>query len=179
MRIYTRTGDKGQTSLFNGIRVDKDDDRIQLLGTIDELNAFIGLLLTYTQDTFDQKELISRVQSTLFEIGAEIANPKVTEAEYKDFAALVPVLEEAMDTMDKVLPPLKNFILPGGSRAAAHAHVCRTITRRCERGVVTFAKDNVANPTVKQLLNRLSDYFFVLSRYINHLDKIDDVVWKG
>jgi cob(I)alamin adenosyltransferase len=178
MKIYTRTGDKGETSLFNGSRVPKDDLRIELLGNIDELSAFIGLLMAAIDTADIHDELLSLMQSELLTIGAEIANPKNTPDDYKDYSRLVETLEKSMDQMDESLPPLKNFILPGGTIAASHAHVCRTVTRRCERLCVTLSKEISLNPTINAFLNRLSDYFFVLARYLNKQSGVEDVIWK-
>lgn len=178
MKIYTRTGDKGQTSLFNGTRVAKDHARIEVLGALDELNANIGMLLVYLKEDETNRTLLEAIQSAIFSIGAELANPQITKDDFKDFSGYVVSFESSMDMMDSHLPPLKNFILPGGVQAAAQAHICRTTTRRCERMLISYQKDITINETSLQFINRLSDYFFVLARYINKNAGVNDVIWK-
>ncbi len=177
MKIYTRTGDKGQTSLFNGKRVGKSDDRISLLGTLDELNSFVGVLMSSIAPDHSQKKLLEDVQSHIFTIGSEVANPELDQEKLKDYEVYVVALEESMDLMDKSLDPLQNFILPGGTVSASNAHVCRTIARRCERAF--FSVEANLNPSAGRFLNRLSDYFFVLARYLNKENKVEDVKWLG
>jgi len=181
MKIYTKTGDKGETGLFGGERVPKNSPRIEAYGTIDELNAFIGLAVTEVKDE-SVKELLVKIQSQLFTVGSDLATPDTeknkklnierTPAEYYKEA------EEAIDKYNEKLEELKSFILPGGGKAAAMLHVCRTIARRAERVVVAL-KDTVnISDNILIFLNRLSDLFFVLSRYENAVSGIPDVEWK-
>ncbi|MCB9835017.1 cob(I)yrinic acid a,c-diamide adenosyltransferase [Candidatus Nomurabacteria bacterium] len=188
MPIYTKKGDQGKTSLFDGTRVDKTNARINCLGTIDELNSTIGLLATLI--TYDQElkindivvantTLLKDIQSKLFSIGASIANPaiEVFESDYLDFTSKV---EDLIDQMTTILPKLKNFILPGGNMTAAQAQVTRSVTRRAERTYFGLEEypDITISPAIASLLNRLSDYFFTLARYLNFASKVDETIWK-
>lgn len=177
MKVYTKTGDGGTTSLFGGKRVLKDDIRIDTYGTIDELNAFIGLLNASLHEA-TQNYFLTEVQKRLFTIGANLASDpdkKMITPDIKD--ADIQILENAMDTMDQLLEPLKNFILPGGNANIAHAHICRTICRRAERRVISLNALSQVDPMIIMYLNRLSDYFFVLARYIAHRDEISEIPW--
>ncbi len=176
MRIYTRTGDKGQTSLFNGSRVDKSSERIDLLGEIDDLNAHIGLLISYLKTDFD-KSLLQIIQNVLFDGGSEIANPGIIE--FTDYSEDIDKLEKNMDELDKDLADLHNFILPGGSKSSSYSHLCRTKTRRVERLFFRISKENTLNDSFGKFLNRLSDYFFVLARYLNKESGKTDIIWIG
>lgn len=175
MKIYTRTGDQGQTSLFGGARVAKNDARIEAYGTIDELNSFIGVART-TPIPADTDRTLDQVQHDLFEIGAHLASPGTSR-----FPGVEPIriedLERAIDTMERDLPPLKNFILPGGSSGAAQLHVCRTVCRRAERLVVALGDDTDATRSTIAYLNRLSDYLFVAARFANLRADVDDIPW--
>ena len=174
MKIYTRTGDSGETSLFGGSRVRKDDPRIDAYGTIDELNSFIGTARAAWPGSPIDSELES-IQSDLFDVGAQLAAPgndRFTGAR-ADRAAQ---LESAIDDMERDLPPLKNFILPGGSAAASQLHVARTVCRRAERLVVSLHDAGLEATIV--YLNRLSDYLFVAARFANARLGVDDVTWK-
>lgn len=177
MKIYTKSGDQGQTGLFGGKRLDKDDIRIEAYGTVDELNAFIGLLnASYNEAT--QNYLLTEVQKRLFTIGSNLASDpdkKMITPDIHDEDIVT--LENAMDAMDQLLEPLKNFILPGGDMAIAYAHVCRTICRRAERRTISLSKLSQVEPKIIVYLNRLSDYFFVLARYIAHSKNIDEIPW--
>ena len=179
MKIYTKTGDSGTTSLFGGKRISKDDLRIESYGTIDELNSFIGLLNTSFSDG-DQNTVLYDIQNRLFDIGSSLAcdpeKPLMTpDIRDEDIAAL----EYAMDKMDDQLQPLRNFILPGGSSSVAYAHVCRTVCRRAERRLVSLSQDSAVDSKIIIYINRLSDYFFILGRYIAHYENIKEVIWKG
>ena len=180
MKIYTKTGDKGETSLFGGERVSKKSDRIEAYGTVDELNSFIGLAITEVYDS-DVKDLLLKIQNQLFIVGSDLATPnnsktsklkiqRVTPKFYKD-------IEKEIDHFDAQLESLKNFILPGGSKSASLLHVCRTITRRAERRVVALNNTVKAGSNIIIFLNRLSDLFFVLARYENKCSKIHDIKW--
>lgn len=179
MKIYTKTGDKGETSLFGGKRVWKDDKRISAYGTIDELNAQIGVALTEIQNEELKKAIIS-IQNKLFIVGADLATPfenniKITIPRIENFH--IEFLENLIDKFDSQLPELKNFILPGGSKGSSQLHYSRTICRRAEREVVNLAKSEEINPNVEIFLNRLSDLFFVFARFENYDSKIADISW--
>ncbi|HPK09670.1 MAG TPA: cob(I)yrinic acid a,c-diamide adenosyltransferase [Saprospiraceae bacterium] len=181
MKIYTKTGDKGTTGLFGGKRVGKDDLRIESYGTVDELNSFIGLLISKLNDQLlVEKAFLLNVQSRLFDIGASLATDPDSSLK-KDYIHHedIEILEEYIDTYQEQLEPLKNFILPGGSESIALAHVCRAISRRAERRVVALGMDENVEEINIVFLNRLSDYFFVLARYLAHVEGIDDVKWQA
>jgi cob(I)alamin adenosyltransferase len=176
MKIYTRTGDHGETSLFGGTRVRKDVARIEAYGTIDELSSFLGVArATGLPQSVDQ--IIEGVQSDLFEIGAHLASPGTSRFPGPG-AERTAALEQAIDAMEAELPPLTSFILPGGVSAAATLHVARTVCRRAERRVVTI--DDLSEATVSSVafLNRLSDYLFVAARFVNHLAGGAEVTWS-
>jgi len=170
MKIYTKTGDKGTTSLVYGTRVSKKDQRVEAYGTCDEANSMIGLGLSYIKsEYFDGKEkfeeFFHKVQTILFHVGAELATPAGKEVKWKLEQSHIKELEEQIDFLDGALTPLSNFILPGGQPAGAALHTARTIVRRAEREAVGIDED--INPLVLSYLNRLSDYLFVAGRYIN------------
>lgn len=181
MKIYTKTGDKGETGLFGGQRVSKDSLRIEAYGTIDELNSFIGLTVTEVKDE-EVKHLLGKIQNELFTVGSDLATPELDpdkrlnikrtpESYYEE-------IEEAMDDFNEKLDELKNFILPGGSKGAAHLHVCRTICRRAEREAVRLNNTVKIGKNIIIFLNRLSDLFFVLARYENKANGFSDVKWE-
>lgn len=170
--IATRTGDDGTTGLADNTRVAKSDARIHALGDVDELNSHIGLLLTERELPQDIRELLTQVQHDLFDLGGELSMPGY---ELLKEAQLMQ-LDEALKHYNAKLPPLKEFILPGGNRMAAQAHVCRTVARRAERSVVAVSD---ARAVLRQYLNRLSDLLFVLARVLNRLNGGDDVYWKS
>jgi len=181
MKIYTKTGDRGDTGLFGGARVSKASLRVEAYGELDELNSVIGLVRT---EPFDAKvdALLAVVQSRLFDLGAELATapdskvslgiPLVDEAE-------VERLERAIDEAESELAPLKTFVLPGGSRAAASLHLARTVCRRAERSLVLLAQSETVRDECVRYVNRLSDTLFVLARLANHRAGIADVPWVG
>lgn len=171
MKIYTRTGDRGETSLFGGARVPKNDPRIDAYGTIDELNSHLGVVLAMDRDT----QLLA-VQRDLFEIGAHLASPGTSRFTGVP-ASRIEDLERSIDVMEAALTPLKSFILPGGSPAAAQLHVARTVCRRAERLVVALHDDDPATQSSIAYLNRLSDYLFVAARFANFKAGVEDVPW--
>jgi cob(I)alamin adenosyltransferase len=172
--IYTRTGDQGYTSLAGGKRTTKTHPRIEAYGTVDELNAFIAILLT-TVDDPDDRALLLRIQSRLFDIGGRLA----TEGTYPPFPPdEVDRLEAAIDHLDAQVPPLKAFVLPGGATSASWAHVCRTVCRRAERAIYRMENVKSLESALLQYINRLSDYFFLLARKENIVRKIDEITWK-
>lgn len=178
MKIYTKTGDKGTTGLFGGGRVSKDSPRIASYGDVDELNAILGIARASTKHEALQKALMD-VQSALFILGAELASPKPDPKIPVITAAHIDVLERQIDVISQDLPPLKNFILPGGSLTSGWLHLARTVCRRAERSVVHLASlpNEPVDSWVIIYLNRLSDYLFVIARLANQLEKIDDIPW--
>lgn len=180
MKIYTKTGDKGETGLFGGDRVSKDSIRISAYGTIDELNSFIGYTITEIKDASVKDNLI-KIQNYLFIIGSDLATPE-TEKNAKLNIQRTPELfineiEKMIDHYDAKLDELKNFILPGGSKSASLLHICRTVCRRAEREVVSLKKSVTIGDNIIIFLNRLSDLFFVLSRYENKVSNHPDTKW--
>jgi cob(I)alamin adenosyltransferase len=185
MKIYTRTGDTGTTALFGGQRIAKDALRVEAYGTLDELNAMLGLAVTgLDQETAFLAPLLSRLQSQLFNIGAELAtlpervqNRLATRMPRVE-AGQVAALEAAIDEYDAQLPALRQFILPGGTRLAATLHVARTVARRGERLVVRLAAQEEVSADILRYLNRLSDLLFVLARLANARCGVQDVTWQ-
>lgn len=174
-KIYTRTGDAGTTGLGNGERVSKNSQRVHAMGDVDELNALLGVLLCETLPG-DVRELLVGVQHDLFDLGGELCIPEMSLIT----AHHVERLEEALDRLNEPLEPLKDFILPGGTRAAAQTHQARTVCRRAERMVVALAEsaDEPVNDAPRHYLNRLSDLLFVLARVLNRVDGRGDVLWE-
>lgn len=174
-KIYTRTGDAGTTGLGDGQRVSKNSLRVHAMGEVDELNAAIGVLLCEDLPA-DVRELLTGVQHELFDLGGELCIPGMSLIS----ARHVERLEQALDRLNEPLAPLKEFILPGGSRAAALTHLARTVCRRAERSVValTEAGDGPLNDAPRHYLNRLSDLLFVLARALNRAAGRDDVLWE-
>ncbi|MEM1234215.1 MAG: cob(I)yrinic acid a,c-diamide adenosyltransferase [Pseudomonadota bacterium] len=179
-KIYTRTGDGGETALGNGSRVAKHSLRVTAYGTVDEVNATTGMARLHAGGDVDEQ--LSAIQNDLFDLGADLCRPdmeKDGEAEYAPLrmtTAQVDRLETEIDAMNKRLSPLKSFILPGGSALAAYLHLCRTVTRRAERLSVELGTVESVNPAGVKYLNRLSDWFFVASRIAND-DGASDVLW--
>lgn len=178
MKIYTRTGDDGTTMLFSGGRVRKDHLRVEAYGTVDELNSQLGVVRAMQPHEKVTAWLID-VQNQLFRLGADLATPMDAKADWVVRLDESPIkaLEEAIDAMSADLPELTNFILPGGTPAAAHLHVARTVCRRAERQVVRLAEAEAINPVAQTYLNRLSDWLFVLARYENHLAGEPESKW--
>jgi cob(I)alamin adenosyltransferase len=192
-RIYTRTGDAGDTGLLGGGRVPKDDPRVEAYGTVDEANSALGLLAAHLDG--DAADAVRAMQRALFAIGAELATPRPLAPGAAPGAApgLAPgaapgpavgpdhvaALEALIDAWDAELPPLRQFVLPGGSPAAAACHLARAVVRRAERRVVTLARTAPVNPEILRYLNRLSDALFVLARWLNHREGRGDLPWEG
>jgi cob(I)alamin adenosyltransferase len=180
MKIYTRTGDDGTTGLIGGARVRKSDPRLECYGTIDELNAALGVAATILNE--DLREFVTRVQNDLFVIGAHLATPDLPSTPSTGLPALdeqlVGRLEMQIDAAEAELPELRNFILPGGSEPAARLHLARTICRRAERLLVDFAMDRPVPSLLLTYMNRLSDWLFVHARLANHRADVADVIWK-
>jgi len=176
VKIYTRTGDAGETSLFGGARVRKDDARIEAYGTIDELNSFIGVArASWPSSPLDDE--FHSIQSDLFDIGAHLASPGTSRFAGPE-AARISTIEQSIDTMESQLTPLKTFILPGGCAAASHLHVARTVCRRAERLVVALRDEDEATKASIRYLNRLSDFLFVAARFANQQEGVADVPWN-
>lgn len=178
MKVYTKTGDTGMTSLVGGKRVPKTHARLEAYGTADELNSHLGLLLTYLTEDED-KAMLLKIQNTLFVVCSELATdvdckkqPKSTVTE-----ELIEEMEKEIDKINATLPPWRGFILPGGERGAAVGHVCRTVCRRLERRIHALAQEVPVSPLVMCYINRLSDYLFVLARKINLLAGTEENIW--
>ena len=195
MPIYTRTGDKGKTSLFDGTRVLKSHERVNTYGTVDELNSFIGVAIAEIKDLYSLREAsfksrskssrqartinivdeLEKIQHDLLDIGSTLATPHPMpiiglEKRAKSF-------EKCIDDLTKQLPELTEFILPGGGKAGSFLHVCRTITRRAERQLVALMQKEAVDDAVVVYLNRLSDLFFTISRYVNYKEKKKEIIW--
>jgi cob(I)alamin adenosyltransferase len=176
-KIYTKTGDQGATGLGDGSRVPKDHPRVTAYGTVDELNALLGVLVSSMQGNKELAELIRSVQNDLFDVGADLCMPILPgDKALRMRADQAERLEKAIDKYNERLQPLKSFVLPGGTAAAAWCHLARTVCRRAERDVVTLSHGETINPQVVVYLNRLSDLLFVLARVCNN-DGNDDVLW--
>jgi cob(I)alamin adenosyltransferase len=179
-KIYTRTGDAGQTALGDGSRVAKTDARVEAYGTVDEANACVGLARLHAEGELDAR--LAAIQNDLFDLGADLCRPGIArdaEAEYPPLRmapAQVERLEREIDAMNAALEPLRSFVLPGGSPLAAHLHLCRTVSRRAERLTVALAAEGDVTEAAARYLNRLSDWFFVASRIAND-DGRADVLW--
>lgn len=176
MKIYTKTGDAGETGLFGGGRVPKDDPRVCAYGDVDETNAAIGFAASLEPNGFEADALQS-IQRDLFSIGAELATPDASKRRTALHADRVNALEQLIDKYEGSLPPLKNFILPGGTSKAAAFHLARTTCRRAERSVVALARDEQINAVIIHYLNRLSDLLFMLARGVNQQAGRSDITW--
>jgi cob(I)alamin adenosyltransferase len=181
MKIYTKTGDNGETSLFGGRRVWKDDLRITAYGSVDELNALLGAAVIEINNQ-ELIEIIKSIQDELFTIGADLATPFDKENKRSVIprvdASFSRKLEMLIDRFDSQLPDLKNFILPGGSRGSSFLHLARTVCRRAEREIVALSKNEEINSEVEIYLNRLSDLLFVAARFENKSSGVDDIPWQ-
>jgi cob(I)alamin adenosyltransferase len=190
MKIYTKTGDKGETGLIDGNRVSKANPRIVAYGTVDELNSNIGLAISFLKlkhkDLFlDLIDIMTRLQRDLFIMGSDLADPRFPPAKKELFSTprmvenMTVVLEEAIDKFEMELEPIRFFILPGGSIEASLLHVARTISRRAETTVTLLSMNQIINPVVLVYLNRLSDFLFVAARLINKRLDIKDIAWRS
>jgi cob(I)alamin adenosyltransferase len=175
MKIYTKTGDAGQTGLFSGKRLSKADARVEAYGTVDELNAHLGLLRDLTEDEQVRQQLLEQ-QQHLFALGAALADDRPGQA-YQLPESATPGLERAIDDMEAELPRMTHFILPGGHQTVSQAHVCRTVCRRAERRTVELANIVELDESILRYLNSLSDYFFVLSRHLTRLSGAEEIKW--
>ena len=180
-KVYTRQGDRGKTSLVGGQRVSKASERLEAYGTVDELSSHLGLLASFLPDG-DDKTMIIRVQSCLFNVCTNLATDQ--EQTVLSPSAHLPegeieLLEEQVDRIMNLLPEKQGFILPGGTREAAQAHVCRTVCRRAERRIVALSELSQISPEILQYVNRLSDYLFVLAKKINFNANRSEIVWQN
>ena len=177
-KIYTKTGDQGETSLLGGIRVSKSHIRIEAYGTVDELNAHIGLIRDQTIPRHEQ-EFLLEIQDRLFTIGSLLASAPDAKAKIPELThGDVSRLEMEMDKMDKELTPLKNFILPGGHPVVSYCHIARCVCRRAERAIVALSMQEAVNELIIIYMNRLSDYLFMLSRWISRFYTAPETPWK-
>lgn len=177
VRIYTRTGDQGQTALLGGDRVAKDDLRVEAYGTVDELNAVLGLARAACGDP-SLDAALARIQHELFELGADLADPRGTTRRPGLGDAHVEALEAEIDRFTAEVPPLRRFVLPGGGELGARLHLARTVARRAERRVVALARAAGVAPAAVRYLNRLSDWFFAAARAANHRAGAPEVTWE-
>ena len=179
MKIYTKTGDRGDTRLFDGTKVRKHNDRVEAYGAVDELNSFIGAAVSFMAAP-ELASILADIQKDLFCVGAQLADPKFKERGSGKFQ-LPPertvALEQSIDRFETELPPLRQFILAGGGHAGALLHVARTVCRRAERRVVGLSETVDVNPGVIEYLNRLSDFLFVVARLVNHREGKQEVPW--
>jgi cob(I)alamin adenosyltransferase len=176
-RIYTRGGDTGETSLGDGSRVPKLDARIEAFGTVDEVNAALGVVLA-GEVRPEIRPVLERVQNELFDVGADLSVPAQVEGRLRVEQSMVDRLEEDCDRFNAELPELRSFVLPGGTKAASGLHVARTVCRRAERETLRAAREHELGPLVAVYLNRLSDLLFILARSANALDGHDEPLWK-
>jgi cob(I)alamin adenosyltransferase len=177
MKIYTKTGDDGNTGLQGNLRIAKSHPRIISYGTVDEANAALGVVLTNSLDD-DITEILTDIQNDLFLVGSDLSNPNLNDVKNRVTLNMVEKLEQHIDKFELELPLLTNFILPGGDIAAAQLHYVRTIVRRAETQVVQLSEKDEINSNCIKYLNRLSDLFFVFGRLINKRKDIDDILWK-
>ncbi len=179
MKIYTKTGDQGKTSLFGGRRVDKNSTRIEAYGCVDELNSLIGTIVAEKPAANVLKKLV-RIQGELFVLGTDLATPGDVKVKIPRITkTFVTRLEKEIDLFDKDLPTLKNFILPGGGETGSKLHLARTVARRAERSIVTLAKTERISNHALSFINRLSDWLFVLARFVNFQENVKEIIWKG
>jgi cob(I)alamin adenosyltransferase len=181
-KIYTRTGDNGTTSLVGGVRVKKSSIRLEAYGTIDELSSQLGLLAAMLSEDNTDRDFIIRIQNNLFNVGTHLATDQSTTKLYP--SAKLPEgeiqrLEEEIDAVLPLLPPINGFVLQGGCLAAAQAHVCRTVCRRAERHIACLAEIAAVDSEIQQYVNRLSDYLFILARKINFNNDVNEIIWKN
>ena len=180
-KVYTRTGDRGKTSIIGGIRVSKASERLEAYGTVDELSSHLGLLAAMLPEG-DDRNIIIRIQNNLFNVCTNLATDQGKTPLY-DSAKLadgeIELLEQEVDKMMQLLPERQGFILPGGTQVAAQAHVCRTVCRRAERRIVALSEVAQISPETQQYINRLSDYLFVLAKIINFNAGVSEIIWQN
>ena len=177
MKIYTKTGDDGKTSLFDNSRVWKSNQRIMSYGSVDELNSALGVVISMDLDP-QIKEILIKIQNDLFVVGSDLANPDMTNTKIRTTESMITSLENYIDEFESELSKLNSFILPGGTLAASILHLSRTVSRRAETHVVALSLDEEINKIAGIYLNRLSDLLFVLARTLNKRRNTDDIIWK-
>ena len=177
MKIYTKTGDEGKTSLFDNSRVWKSDQRIMSYGAVDELNSSLGIALSLELDP-EIKDILIKLQNDLFIVGSDLANPNMSDKKIRTTPEMITFLEQKIDLLEPQLEPLTSFILPGGTLLASILHLSRTISRRAETHVIALLQNEEINKDAAIYLNRLSDLMFILARAINPRKNISDIVWK-
>lgn len=179
-KLYTRTGDAGTTSLVDGSRIGKDSLRVDAYGDVDELSSSLGLVAAAKECPDEIRVEIRHIQNLLFNIGSYLATPNENgETNFlPDLVSETEKLEGWIDSLDERVPKMQNFILPGGSEEASRCHVARTVCRRAERKVIALSREAQVDPTVTTYLNRLSDYLFIASRYLNFIRGIEDIAWQ-
>lgn len=187
MKIYTKTGDKGKTSLFDGTRVYKNNPRVETYGTVDELNSIIGIVIAESQTSVPNSgrgkskinNTLIQIQNNLFEIGANLANPNKTDDQKlrSHLAEQTKILEQSIDDLTVQMPELTYFILPGGGKAGAFLQLARTVARRAERNIVTLNQQEIVEREILIYLNRLSDAFHTMSRYVNMMENKKETIW--
>lgn len=175
MAIYTRTGDTGSTSLFGGKRVLKCEELVEVYGSLDELNSWVGHIASLFPSP-DVKQFLQDIQGDLFAIGSTLAG---YQGDLSPLDGRVKEMEARIDAMERELPPIRNFILPSGSELAAHAHITRSICRRVERQAVSLMQKQEVDKRIVKYLNRLSDLLFMLGRFINRQENVEEVTWSG
>lgn len=181
MKIYTKTGDMGQTSLVGGTRISKTDIRLEAYGTVDELNSFVGFLAAGLTDE-DTIIFLNEIQNRLFDLGAELATDKTntnTPSDTSVFTETAETLEKKIDMITGTLPPLRQFVLPGGNESAARCHLCRTIARRAERLMWEVKASHPVDDACLIFINRLSDFFFILARKFENIEGNKEIFWKS
>jgi len=179
LKIYTKTGDRGDTRLFDGTKVRKDNVRVEAYGDVDELNSFIGAAASFLKDD-DLVSMLAEVQKDLFSVGAQLADPGFKNqglAKFQLSKDRILALEKAIDSFETELQPLRQFILAGGGNGGALLHVARTVCRRAERRVVSLSEKIEVHPNVVEYLNRLSDFLFVVARLVNYREGKQEIVW--
>lgn len=177
MKIYTKTGDDGTTGLQGGARVSKSNLRIRAYGSVDEINASLGLILSNKIDN-DLRDILIKIQNDLFVAGADLSNPDLSNKKNRITPDMVENLEKKIDILENDLPPISNFILPGGHVIASETHMARTIARRAETLAIALDEKEKINDECKKYLNRLSDLLFVIARTVNKRNGIEDIIWR-
>ena len=177
MKIYTKTGDDGKTSLFDNTRVWKSHERIMSYGGVDELNSALGIALSLDLD-IEIKSILIKIQNDLFIVGSDLANPDMSKIKIRTTDDMIKYLEEKIDKLESELPELINFVIPGGTLPASILHMSRTITRRVETHVIALSQNNEVSKNTSIYLNRLSDLLFVLARSVNKRKNMSDIIWK-
>lgn len=179
MKIYTKTGDNGTSGLADGKRIEKDSLRIKAIGEVDELNAALGVVKIYTQHLEELSKILDYLQNTLFIVGADLATANEQVKVPRVGTSEIEKLEKWIDEMMAKMKPLKHFVLPGGNVSAAYLHLARAICRRAERTIVSLKKNEDIHEVVVIFMNRLSDLLFAMARYANHLNGVEEPIWKG